>query len=61
MTYPNLALTLPESFHTGLDEDAQPTLLRYDDGYNYQNILAPLVSCPSDDSADDSNTIVLPM
>jgi hypothetical protein len=27
----------------GLDEEAQPTLLRYEDGYNYQNILAPLV------------------
>ena len=25
------------------DEDAQPTLLQYDDGYHYQNILAPLV------------------
>ena len=28
---------------SGLDEEAQPTLLRYEDGYNYQNILAPLV------------------
>ena len=31
------------SSSSGLDEEAQPTLLRYEDGYNYQNILAPLV------------------
>ncbi len=27
----------------GVDEEVQPTLLHYEDGYNYQNILAPLV------------------
>lgn len=27
----------------GIDEDARPTLLAYEDGYHYQNILAPLV------------------
>jgi regulator of nonsense transcripts 1 len=27
----------------GVDEEAQPTLLNYEDGYHYQNILAPLV------------------
>lgn len=27
----------------GVDEEVQPTLLRYEDGYNFQNILAPLV------------------
>jgi regulator of nonsense transcripts 1 len=27
----------------GIDEDAVPTLLRYEDGYNFQNILAPLI------------------
>jgi regulator of nonsense transcripts 1 len=35
--------TLFDLERPGLDEDAQPTLLRYEDGYNYQNILAPLV------------------
>ena len=36
-------LSTPLSTPLGLDEEAQPTLLRYEDGYNYQNILAPLV------------------
>ena len=35
--------TITLSPPSGLDEEAQPTLLRYEDGYNYQNILAPLV------------------
>ena len=40
----SLRLSLPLStFKSGLDEEAQPILLRYEDGYNYQNILAPLV------------------
>ena len=34
---------IPSFIISGLDEEAQPTLLRYEDGYNYQNILAPLV------------------
>ena len=34
---------MPSFILSGLDEEAQPTLLRYEDGYNYQNILAPLV------------------
>jgi regulator of nonsense transcripts 1 len=27
----------------GIDEDATPTQLRYEDGYNFQNVLAPLI------------------
>jgi regulator of nonsense transcripts 1 len=27
----------------GIDEEVQPVLMRYEDGYNYQNILGPLV------------------
>ena len=27
----------------GIDEDAHPILLHYEDGYNFQNIMAPLV------------------
>ena len=29
--------------YLGLDEEVQATLLHYEDGYHYQNILAPLV------------------
>ena len=32
----------------GVDEEALPTLLHYEDGYNYQNILAPLVKLEAD-------------
>jgi regulator of nonsense transcripts 1 len=35
--------TLEDLERPGIDEEAQPTLLHYEDGYNYQNILAPLV------------------
>ena len=32
----------------GVDEDVQPMLPRYEDGYNYQNILGPLVKLEAD-------------
>jgi len=35
--------TLFDIEQPGVDEEAQPTLLNYEDGYHYQNILAPLV------------------
>ena len=35
--------TLFDIEQPGVDEEAQPTLLMYEDGYHYQNILAPLV------------------
>lgn len=31
-----------------LEEEMQPTLLQYEDGYHYQNILAPLVKLEAD-------------
>lgn len=39
----NPEATLDEIERPGVDEEAQPTLLKYEDGYHYQNILAPLV------------------
>lgn len=39
----NADATLEDLERPGIDEEAQPTLLHYEDGYNYQNILAPLV------------------
>mmetsp|Transcript_25420 Transcript_25420/g.27792 ORF Transcript_25420/g.27792 Transcript_25420/m.27792 type:complete len:1081 (+) Transcript_25420:100-3342(+) len=35
--------TLLDLDKPGVDEEVQPTLLKYDDGYHFQNILAPLV------------------
>lgn len=35
--------TLFDIEQPGVDEEAQPTLLVYEDGYHYQNIMAPLV------------------
>lgn len=35
--------TLEDIERPGVDEEAQPTLLHYEDGYHFQNILAPLV------------------
>lgn len=35
--------TLEDLERPGVDEEAQPTLLHYEDGYHYQNVLAPLV------------------
>ncbi|CAM9092624.1 unnamed protein product [Ascophyllum nodosum] len=32
----------------GIDEEAQTVLLKYDDGYHYQNIMAPLVKLEAD-------------
>ncbi len=32
----------------GVDEEAQPVRLKYDDGYHYQNIMAPLVKMEAD-------------
>jgi regulator of nonsense transcripts 1 len=39
----NPEATLLDLERPGVDEEVQPTLLHYEDGYNYQNILAPLV------------------
>ena len=39
----NPSATLFDLEKPGVDEEAQPTLLHYEDGYHYQNILAPLV------------------
>jgi regulator of nonsense transcripts 1 len=40
----NIDATLFDLERPGVDEEVQPTLMRYEDGYNYQNILAPLVN-----------------
>lgn len=39
----NPEATLEDLERPGVDEEVQSTLLRYEDGYHYQNILAPLV------------------
>lgn len=40
----NPQATLYDLEKPGVEEEIQPSLLRYEDGYNYQNILAPLVN-----------------
>jgi hypothetical protein len=35
--------TLEDVDKPGIDDEAQPTLARYEDGYHFQNVLAPLV------------------
>jgi regulator of nonsense transcripts 1 len=35
--------TLEDLEKPGVDDDAQPVLLRYEDAYHYQNIFAPLI------------------
>ena len=32
----------------GEDDEAQPTLMTYEDGYHFQNIIAPLVKLEAD-------------
>lgn len=32
----------------GLEDEAAPVLMRYEDGYHYQNVLAPLVKLEAD-------------
>ena len=39
----NPTATIFDLDRPGIDEEAQPVLLAYEDGYHYQNILAPLV------------------
>jgi regulator of nonsense transcripts 1 len=39
----NPTATLLDLEKPGIDEEVQPTLLQYEDGYHFQNILAPLV------------------
>jgi regulator of nonsense transcripts 1 len=39
----NPEATLLDLDKPGVDEEVAPTLLRYEDGYHYQNIMAPLV------------------
>jgi regulator of nonsense transcripts 1 len=40
--------TLEDLDAPGVDEEAQPVRLKYDDGYHYQNIMAPLVKMEAD-------------
>ena len=44
----NPSATLDDLEKPGIDEDVQPILMQYEDGYNYQNILAPLVKLESE-------------
>ena len=39
----NPSATLADLEAPGADEEVQPILMQYEDGYNYQNVLAPLV------------------
>jgi regulator of nonsense transcripts 1 len=39
----NPEATVEDLDKPGVDEEVQPTLLRYEDGYHFQNVLAPLV------------------
>ena len=41
--------TLEDVDKPGVDDEAQPTLARYEDGYHFQNVLAPLVSDGEDE------------
>ncbi|CAM9844197.1 unnamed protein product, partial [Discosporangium mesarthrocarpum] len=48
--------TLEDLEKPGLDDEAQPVLLGYEDGYHYQNIMAPLVKLEADyDKASKEN------
>ncbi|CAB1119331.1 unnamed protein product [Ectocarpus sp. CCAP 1310/34] len=40
--------TLEDLEKPGIDDEAQPVLLKYEDGYHYQNIMAPLVKLEAD-------------
>lgn len=40
--------TLEDLDDPGVDDEAQPVLLKYEDGYHYQNIMAPLVKMEAD-------------
>jgi len=42
------ALTLEDLDRPGVDDEAAPTQLRYEDGYHFQNVLAPLVKLEAD-------------
>jgi regulator of nonsense transcripts 1 len=42
------AATLEDVDKPGADDAAQPTLARYEDGYHFQNVLAPLVKLEAD-------------
>ncbi|CAN0219581.1 unnamed protein product [Laminaria digitata] len=40
--------TLEDLEKPGIDDEAQAVLLKYEDGYHYQNIMAPLVKLEAD-------------
>ncbi|KAI9030415.1 RNA helicase-domain-containing protein [Hyaloraphidium curvatum] len=44
----NSEATVEDLEKPGIDDEPQPALLRYEDGYQYQNILAPLVKLEAD-------------
>lgn len=44
----NPLATLDDVDKPGIDDEAQPVLMTYEDGYHYQNILAPLVKLEAD-------------
>ncbi|CAM9226301.1 unnamed protein product [Chrysoparadoxa australica] len=44
----NPEATLEDLDAPGVDDAAQPVLLKYEDGYHYQNIMAPLVKIEAD-------------
>eukprot|EP00953_Heterococcus_sp_UTEX-ZZ885_P037641 19330-Heterococcus_DN1.PRE.3 len=44
----NPLATLEDLDAPGIDDEALPVLLKYDDGYHYQNIMAPLVKMEAD-------------
>lgn len=44
----NPEATVEDLEKPGIDDEPQPTLMRYEDGYQFQNILAPLVKLEAD-------------
>ena len=44
----NSEATVEDLEKPGIDDEPQPALLRYEDGYQYQNIIAPLVKLEAD-------------
>ena len=51
------AATLEDLDRPGVDDEAQPTLLRYEDGYHFQNVLAPLVKLEADNDKVQKESI----
>jgi regulator of nonsense transcripts 1 len=49
--------TLEDLDKPGVDEDAQPTLLKYEDGYHFQNVLAPLVKLEADNDKKNKEAL----